>query len=194
MFDIIYEATRQINTQIFFLSALLFFIGYVFAPTAYYKNIRWLIAYPMFVVRIMDQFLKVSHHPLKIFIIVMSLNTVSLFLNLLSGWGVILPYLFIIYMGINIGVVMYHTLEGEFYYLELVNPVAMIELPAAWLSISMAIQFNLTSFWGNTSLPQIEFSRYFTYFLVLVIPMLFLAGVLETILIKFGEKNKIGRN
>lgn len=194
MFDIIYEAIRQINTHIFFLSVLLFFIGYAFAPTAYYKNIRWLTAYPMFVVKITDQFLKKHHHPLKILIIVISLNTVSLLLNLLSGWGLILPYLFIIYMGINIGVVMYHTLEGEYYYLGLINPVAMIELPAAWLSISMAIQFNLTNFWGNTALPQIEFLRYLYYFLVLVMPMLFLAGVLETILIKLSEKNKTGQD
>ena len=190
MIDIISEVLRQINTQIFFMTVLLFFIGYAFAPTAYYKNIRWLTAYPLFVVRVTDKFLEKPHHPLKIFLIIMLLNTASLFFNLVSGWGIILPYLFCVYMGINVGVIMYHTLQGEFYYLGLINPVTLIELPAAWLSISMAVQFNLTHFWGVTTLPQIAFPRYIHYFLATVIPMLLIAGIIETILIKFSEIQK----
>jgi len=183
------ELFSIINTQIFIISILLFFIGYAIAPTAYYKKIKWLTVYPFFIIKLMDDFLKKKHHPLKIFIIIFFLNTVSLFFNLISAWGVLLPFLFIVYMGINIGVVMYHSLEGKFYYVGLLNPVAIIELPAAWLSITMAIQFSLQNFLKLSFLPKIGFMQYVDYFLATIIPLLFFAGIIETVLIVKGGKN-----
>ena len=56
--------------------------------------------------------------------------------------------IFSIYLGINLGVVMYHTLKGKHFYLSLFNPVALIELPAAWLSFAMAIQFSATHYFN----------------------------------------------
>jgi len=179
-----------LNIQVFFISALLFFIGYALAPTAYYKKIKWLTIYPFFIIKIMDAFLKKQHHPLKIFIIIFALNSTSLLFNLLSAWGIILPYLVIIYMGINIGVVMYHSLDGKFYFLGLLNPVAILELPAAWLSIAMSIQFSLTYFFHSTTLASLDFSTYLQYFLYTIIPILFLAGVIETVLISRAAKQK----
>ena len=44
------EVFNVINLQIYLFSILLFFIGYAFAPTAYYKKIKWLIAYPFFII------------------------------------------------------------------------------------------------------------------------------------------------
>ena len=163
-------------------------MGYAFAPTAYYKKIKWLTAYPFYIIKLMDQFFKKQHHPLKIFIILFSLNVTSLLLNILSAWGIILPYIFVLYMGLNIGIVMYHSLEGRFYYLGLLNPVAILELPAAWLSIAMAVQFSMTRFFQVTYLPAIEFSHYLKYFLYTVIPLLLIAGILETILIVVAVK------
>ncbi len=177
-----------INIQVLFFSVLLFFVGYALAPTAYYKKIQWLTAYPFFIIKLMDQFFKKKHHPLKIFFILISLNTLSLFLNLLSAWGVVLPFLFVIYMGINIGIVMYHSLEGRYYYLGLLNPVALLELPAAWLSIAMAIQFSLTHYFNLTGFESISFNQYLKYFTMTVLPLLFVAGVVETILIAKVEK------
>ena len=182
------EVFKVINAQIFIISILLFFVGYAIAPTAYFKKIKWLTAYPFFIIKLMDAFFEKKHHPLKIFFIIFFLNTVSLFFNLISAWGVVLPYLFIVYMGINIGVVMYHSLEGKFYYVSLLNPVALIELPAAWLSITMAIQFSLQNFMKISFLPTISFTHYIDYFLFTIIPMLFFAGILETILIVKGKK------
>jgi uncharacterized membrane protein SpoIIM required for sporulation len=177
-----------INTQIFIISVLLFFIGYVLAPTIYFKKVKWLTAYPFYIIKLMDLFFKKKHHPLKVFFILFGLNTFSLSLNLISAWGVFLPYLMVIYMGMNIGVVMYHVLEGHFYYLGLFNPVALLELPAAWLSIAMAIQFSLTHFFGKTGLEHISFDQYVIYFMSTVIPLLLVAGIIETILIVRGVK------
>ena len=184
------EVFEVINPQIFIISILLFFIGYAIAPTAYYKKIKWLTIYPFYIIKLMDAFFQKKHHPLKIFIILFSLNTFSLFINLLSGLGLFLPFLVIIYMGINIGVVMYHSLEGKFYYAGLINPVALLELPAAWLSITMAMQFSMKHYLNVTYLPEIQLSQYIIYFLKTIVPLLFMAGIIETILIAKGEKDK----
>lgn len=183
MFESFTAVFHVINLQIVFVSILLFFVGYALAPTAYYKKIGWLTAYPFWIIKLMDAFFRKKHHALKIFIIIFLLNTFSLFINLLSAWGVILPFLFVVYMGINIGVVIYHSMEGRYYYLGLLNPVAMLELPAAWLSIAMAIQFSLTHFFNISTFPLLSFSTYIGYFLQTVIPLLLLAGIIETILI-----------
>jgi uncharacterized membrane protein SpoIIM required for sporulation len=179
-----------INLQIFFISVLLFFLGYAFAPTAYYKKIKWLTIYPFYVIKLMDVFFKRKHHPIKIFLIIFVLNTASLLINLLSAWGIILPFLVVIYLGVNIGVVMYHSLNGKFYYLGLLNPVALLELPAAWLSITMSIQFSLTNFFNNSDLVPVDFLTYLLYFLYTIIPLLVVAGIIETILISTTTKDK----
>jgi hypothetical protein len=183
------EVFRVINIQIFIISILLFFVGYAIAPTAYYKKIKWLTAYPFFIIKVMDTFFKKKHQPLKIFFILFTLNTFSLFLNLISAWGILLPFIFVLYMGLNIGVVMYHSLEGKFYYIGLLNPVAILELPAAWLSITMAMQFSLQHFLNISFLPAIGFLKYVDYFLYTIIPLLLIAGIIETIMIVKNEKD-----
>ena len=183
------EVFSAINLQIFFISVLLFFVGYAFAPTAYFKKIKWLTIYPFYIIKLMDAFFQKKHRPMKIFLILFLLNSSSLFINLLSAWGIILPFLVMIYMGINIGVVMYHTLQGKFYYLGLFNPVAFLELPAAWLSITMAIQFSLRHFFGFDWLPELTFGSYVIYYFKTIIPLLLLAGIIETIMIVKGEKD-----
>jgi len=179
---------ENLNLQILLLSALLFFIGYAFAPTAYYKKIKWLTAYPFFIIKLMDSFFKKEHGPIKIFVLLLMLNTISLFINLISAWGIILPFLLIIYMGLNVGVVIYHSLEGHFYYAGLLNPVALLELPAAWLSVAMAIQFSLTHFFKIADLKEVAFSVYIGYFFYAVMPLLVVAGLIETFLISIGSK------
>ena len=189
MIDSFVQLFNIIDPQLFFISILFFFIGYGFAPTAYYKKINWLTAYPFFIIKVMDRFFTKRHHPIKIFFTIFSLNTISLFLNLISGWGIFLPIIFILYMGVNIGVVMYHSLEGKFYYAGLINPVAILELPAAWLSITMAMQFSLQYYFHISDLPVIGFEQYVVYFLMTIIPILFLAGVIETVIIVKSEND-----
>ena len=189
MIESFIEVFKIINIQVFIVSILLFFVGYVIAPTAYFKKINWLTVYPFYIIKLMDTFFQKKHHPLKVFLILFSLNTLSLFVNLISAWGFVLPFLVTLYMGINIGVVMYHSLEGKFYYIGLLNPVAMLELPAAWLSITMAIQFSLQYFLNLSFLPVITFEQYMIFFLKTIIPLLLLAGIIETFIIAKGERD-----
>jgi len=138
----------------------------------------------------MDKYFKKNWQALTIFIVIFGLNSFSLFINLLSGWGILLPFILIIYTGLNIGVVMYHTLEGKFYYASLLNPVAILELPAAWISVAMGIQFGLNRISGLSLYEAISFSKYVDYFLYTVVPLLFLAAIIETVLIIVARKQE----
>jgi hypothetical protein len=169
---------------------LLFFIGYVFAPTAYYKEMKWLTAYPFFIITLIDKHFNKNWHPVKIFLLLFSLNSISLFINLLSGYAIVLPYFAAIYMGLNIGIIIYHTLGGRFYYLSLINPIAIFELPAAWLSLSMAIQFSLSNYFNIIYIPDISFKQYSLYYLTTIIPLLVMSGIIETILIILTRKHE----
>ncbi len=194
MTDHFTEVFDTINLQVYLFSILLFFIGYALAPTAYYKKIKWLTAYPFFIINLIEKHFNQDWHPLKIFTVILLLNSLSLFLNLVSAYGVILPAIFSIYLGINLGIVMYHTLEGKHYYLSLFNPVALIELPAAWLSFAMAIQFSATHYFKIDGITAVSFNQYIYYFVITVLPLLIVAGIIETGLIvvakKFEQKGK----
>jgi len=171
-------------------SILLFFIGYTLAPTAYYKKIGWLTAYSFFIVKLIDKHFNKNWHPVKIFLVLFSLNSISLFINLLSGYAIVLPYFAAIYMGLNIGIIIYHTLEGRFYYLSLINPISIFELPAAWLSLSIAIQFSLSKYFHITNIANISFTQYCFYYLMTIIPLLIMSGIIETLLIVLTRKHE----
>ena len=74
------EVLNIINLQVFLFSVLLFFIGYAFAPTAYYKKIKWLTAYPFFIINLIEKHFNQDWPPLKIFTVILSLNSISLFI------------------------------------------------------------------------------------------------------------------
>jgi uncharacterized membrane protein SpoIIM required for sporulation len=190
MIENFWAVFRIIDLQTIILAALLFFIGYVLAPTVYYKKVKWLTAYPFFIIHLMDKYFKKDWPALTIFIVIFCLNSISLFINLLSGWGIFLPFILIIYTGLNIGIVMYHTLEGKFYYASLLNPVAILELPAAWISVAMGIQFGLNRISSLSLYETISFSKYVDYFLYTVVPLLFLAAIIETVLIIVARKQE----
>ncbi len=195
--EIYTELFDTINLQIYLFSVLLFFVGYALAPTAYYKKIKWLTSYPFFIINLIEKHFNQDWHPFKIFLVLLVLNSASLFLNLVSAYGIILPLMFSIYLGINLGIVMYHTLEGKHYYLGLFNPVAIIELPAAWLSFTMAIQFSAAQYFNVDGITVVSFNQYCYYFLITVIPMLIVAGIIETgiiVVAKQFEKKEQNNN
>jgi len=183
-----------INFKIFLFSALLFFTGYALAPTICYKEVNWLVKYPLWIIKRMDQLSKQKWKPVYLFLFLFIINLLSLFIDLISAFVPLLPFMFAIWTGINIGVVTYHTLEGKFYYAALINPVAFFELPVAFLTFAMAFQYNLSKL-GISTISMIKwqdvaFERYLFLFLIVVLPVLLIAGIIETYLIHFS--NKIG--
>ena len=178
-----------INPQIFFVSILVFFVGYTFAPTAYYKNIKWLTAYPLWVSKKLERLTKINWNPIVLFFFLLIINSISLFAALLCGLAPILPVLYTLSVGFNIGVITYHNLKGKLYYAALLNPVALFELPAAFVVFTMAFQYNLQMFNLNIlNIHPAAFKDYINVFFYLVIPLLTIASIVETTLIIISKK------
>ncbi|MBN2426450.1 MAG: stage II sporulation protein M [Calditrichaceae bacterium] len=189
MIENILNILSIIHIKIFLISILFFIIGYAAAPTAYYKEIRFLTAYPLWVAKKMEAWAKKKWHPALLFLFLFSMNSISLLLNFFSGYVPGLPVIFAIWTGLNIGLITYHTLKGQYYFVSLANPVALFELPAAFISFTAAIQFNISYFFPDLfSLPQVSFSGYMTLYYFITLPLLVISGIIETILIIFSQK------
>ena len=183
------EALQLLSTRLFLVSMVLFFIGYTVAPWVYYKDIKILLAYPKWLGKKLDKLASKKWHFLSLFVFLVGINSLSLFVDLLSGFVPGLPVLFAIWTGFNIGVITYHTLVGKFYFSSLLNPVALFELPAAFISFSLALQYNCVLVqcpWAE-QIPQ-SFLAYLKAFLWLVIPLLIIAGLIETAAIKLAQR------
>lgn len=181
-----------LNLQVFFVGILVFFIGYTLAPTAYFKEIKWLLAYPLWISKKLEYLAKANWSPIYLFFFLLIINSISLFIALLTGFVPILPVLYTMSVGFNIGVITYHNLKGKLYYAALLNPVALFELPAAFIVFTMAFQYNLHILNLNVlNIKTIPFKDYLDIFLSLVIPLLILASIIETALIMISRKIKI---
>ncbi len=189
MIAAIQHALAMINLRIFLFSILLFFVGYTLAPFVYYRRFKLLLAYPLWVARKLDDIARKNWRPLVLFAFIFTMNLLSLFVDLISGYVPALPFVFAVWTGLNIGVVTYHTLEGKFYYISLLNPVAIFELPAAFVAFSLAIEFNchlLNCTVFNQSVSA--FQPFLQSFAIIVIPLLIIAGIIETFAIRLANK------
>jgi uncharacterized membrane protein SpoIIM required for sporulation len=184
-----------INLQIFFISILVFFIGYTFAPTAYFKNIKWLTAYPLWMSKKLERLAKVKWNPVFLFFFLLIINSTSLFAALLTGLVPMFPVFYAMSVGFNIGVITYHNLKGKLYYAALLNPVALFELPAAFIVFTMSFQYNLQILNIKIlNIKAVSFNEYLNVFLFFVIPLLTLASIVETTLIIISRKIKVDDN
>ncbi|MBN1406134.1 MAG: stage II sporulation protein M, partial [Calditrichaceae bacterium] len=108
---------------------------------------------------------------------------------LLSGLVPVLPALYTWSVGFNIGVITYHNLKGKLYYAALLNPVALFELPAAFIVFTMAFQFNLHFINIKVlDIREVTFNEYINVFISVVIPLLTIASIVETTLIVISKK------
>ncbi len=183
------QGLELIHLRVFLFSMVLFFAGYTLAPWVYYKNIKPLLAYPKWLAQKLDKLASKRWHFLTLFLFILTINTFSLFVDFISGLLPGLPILFAVWTGFNVGVITYHTLVGKFYFASLLNPVALFELPAAFVAFTLALQYNcvvIGCHWlGN--LPE-NFSHYWNAFLWIVLPLLIIAGIIETFAIKLAQR------
>ncbi len=126
---------------------------------------------------------------LLVFFIIFGLNNLSLASAFLSGLLIILPPFIAFLTGFNIGVMSYEMMGWRGIWQILVNPVAWLEFPAAFISFSFAHQLAEAQLmfrdWGYTSGMLMELGYlYFKY----VFFLLLAAAVIETILIYFSRK------
>ena len=189
MIDLFFSTLKLINLQVFLFSALIFMLGYALAPTVHYKNIKWLMAYPLWMENALEKLLGKKLNTLLMFFFIFVLNFLSLLLDFLSGFVIFVPLIMALWMGLNIWIITYNMLNGRFFYSALFNPVSLFELPAAFIALSLAFQLNLASL-GSSFIPteNISFSLYFKAFLSLVVPLLVISGIIETIVLHISKK------
>lgn len=182
--DIYLSIWWTLDKKLFFLSAGIFLLGIFSAPWVIQRKLRFLTGYPMWVYRRLSEYLDHEHGFLSLFLLIFSLNAFSLFINLLSGWSGILPFLFAFWTGLNVAIVACHIGGDSGVLAIFVNPVAWIELPVTWLVLSTAMQLGIeivkTGF-SNEALAI--FGTAFNNYVFVVIPLLSFAAFLEVTLI-----------
>ncbi len=188
-FDTYKDVFAALNWDLIGFSAILFMIGVLLAPTIIERNIRWLTAYPEWAFQKIERFVKKKPSVLKLFLVTFLLNTFSVLIVYLSGFTIGLPFLLIIWAGINSGILLYkNTGGGIAIILFFLNPVALFELPANWIGFSLPLEMSLFYFHTFAYKTVLQtFQRDFFIFEWLVIPLLILAALIEATLIhKFG--------
>ena len=184
------DILRIIDIKLTALSCVLFCLGLFLSVWIVKKKLRIFLFFPLWIWGLVKRYLSPNDHFLKIFLFIFSLNSISLFANLVSGFLLGLPLIFAILLGINIGIIIL-TETGRLDYIAIfLNPVSLFELPAAWISLSMGIKISI-SLYPNflfCSALQMFYKGLYVYFLV-IIPLLIISGLIETSLIKAFTKN-----
>ncbi len=172
----------------FFLSATIFLIGIYLAPTIVERNVSFLLWYPRKMRSLMEKIISTRLPIVLIFLLIFTLNNLSLFLSLLSGFLIIGPLLSAFLTGLNVAIVSYEMLGWQGIWQILVNPVAWLEFPAAWLSFAMGFKIALTIFTQNWEAGVATFHQLLPFYIKIVVLLLFIAGILESALIRIMEK------
>jgi hypothetical protein len=186
MFSELFEA---INYTYFFVSAVLFLVGINTGPIVVEKNIQWLMAYPLLMKRLMDRYFKTKRAFIILFFIIFILNNLSLFTSFLSGFLVVLPPFAAFVTGLNVSIISFELMGWKGIWQILVNPVAWLEFPAAWLSFAMGFRLAETIITRHSFHFAIdEFTFLLLMYFKYVLTLLFIAALLEAAMIVFAEK------
>lgn len=179
---LIHRIFSVITIELFLIAAGLFFAGLWLSIGVVKKQIRLLCWYPEWIWEKLQDFL--NHRPslIKLFALIFLLNASSLFFNLISGFGVVLPAVFAILLGMNVGIIAYE--EGGIKALAsmFIAPHALFELPAAWLSIALGLRLGLEMIAPNSNIRWI-FHQNLSLYVQVILPLLFIAAVLESIFV-----------
>lgn len=182
-----HKISLLISIKMFLLSAGLFFLGVFLSVYVVKKQIRFLCWYPEWIWKKLKEFLSKQPGYCKIFLLVFVLNASSLFFNLISGFGVLLPIVFAILIGMNVGIIGYKEGGIKALILMFFSPHALFELPAAWLSIAFGIRLGLEVIAPNPNIRWIFHESLFLY-LCVILPLLFIAALLESAFVYFTIK------
>ena len=181
----------QVNFAYFFAASALFILGIYCAPSIVDKNIRWLLVYPRWVAKLMEKYFSARWGFLQIFLIILILNNVSLFLGFASGYLIILPFLFAFLTGFHIAVIGYDLMGWQGIWHLLVNPIAWLEFPAAWISFGMGFRLAFTVFrYHNIEIINEVFRLLLPLYFKYVFTLLLIAALLESVLIIVAERHK----
>ncbi len=180
----------QVNFAYIFVAAVLFVGGIYFAPAVVDRNINWLLAYPRWVARLMEKYFSARWGFIPIFLIILILNNFSLFSGFVSGFLVIFPFLIAFFTGFNVSVIGYDMAGWKGVWQMLINPVAWLEFPAAWISFALGFRLaSLTAENGFAAAGQ-AFHTLLPLYFKYVFSLLLVAAILESLLIVWAERHK----
>lgn len=186
-FEFYASIIRSLRGELILFSALLFFGGLFSAPRVVEREIRPLLRYPLWIWRRIQHWLH-PHDPFaKMVVIIYFLNATSLLANILSGLFVFLPFVFAYLVGLHVGVIVVEETGKWSLTGLLLNPVAFMELPATWISLSIGMELGLFLF-HNFSLSGVLplFCQGLLVYGTLILPLLLVAAFTEVLLIKWG--------
>lgn len=196
MFEHYAQVFSQLNGHLILLAGILFTLGILLADSVLDRNIGWLISYPVWVYKKIEKLMERLSNVLLTFLFIFFFNAVNLFLGFVSGFLVILPILLAIWTGLNVGIIarkmMIEQNQTGGLWLIFLNPVAVFELPAGWISFSIGLEMGIKflSVMNYTVVESLFLER-LSLFIYLVIPLLLVAALLEAAMIHY-IKNKIG--
>jgi len=191
-----------------FLAALLFAAGLGTSMPVVRRDVRWLMALPMWVVRRVLRLIGAGFPPVRVFLVIFCFNTVAIFVYMASGVLIVLPALIAFLTGLNIGVIVLKAGDmelpsGERPLAETMGSeaehevapwvslcslaVLVLELPSFWLSVGMGIRMGreLTKA-GQYTLANMSalLGERATAYCAIIIPVLFLSALAETAAIR----------
>jgi hypothetical protein len=178
------DAWRLIDWGLFLLAAGLFFLGVLFAPIVVRREVRFLLWYPLWIWGHIKRHMDLDVPFFRLWALIVSLNSFSLFCNLVSGFSIILPPLFGFLLGIHIAIISLKEMGKLRLVLLVLNPVSLFELPAAWISLSLGMGFGRDLYLSKYTNVLSLFERNLMGYLFLVLPLLAIAGFIEVSLIK----------
>ncbi len=184
MLDAWLSVVDRVDVTWFLVSAACFVSGYVAAYPVARFDVEVLTWYPLWVWRKVKEAIDPDDPWLKLFVFLFTFNSVSLLANFLSGFLVVLPLVFAVLLGLNIGVIAMEEAGGwGLFAMTALNPVAWIELPAAWTSLAIGFQLAETLLERGVGAAAAEFPALAEVYLYVVLPLLLAAALLESTLI-----------
>jgi uncharacterized membrane protein SpoIIM required for sporulation len=185
---------RLIDGVLFLLAAALFFLGVLSASLVIKKEVRLLLRYPLWIWGLIKRHIDLDAPFFRLWTLIFSLNSFSLFCNVVSGFSIILPPLFAFLLGIHIAIISLKEMGKLRLVFLILNPVSVFELPAAWFSLSLGMGFGRDLYLSKYTNVLYLFERNLMGYLFLVLPLLAIAGFIEVSLIKtLGKATVIDR-
>gem|GEM_PF-2332921 len=176
-----------ISLELFLISAALFILGLFLSIVVVKKDIRFLCWYPERIWSWLKKVLQKNPGYFKLFSLIFTLNSTSLLFNLIAGFGVVLPIIFGILIGMNVGIIAYKEGGIKAMFSMFVAPNALFELPAAWLSIAAGMRLGWEMIASDAKVGLIFFQLLLIY-PGIILPLLFIAALLESAFVYISLK------
>ncbi len=186
-FDLYTDAIGSLRGELILLAALLFFAGLVCSAVVVHKEISFLLWYPLWIWHRIQPWVRPRDPFMKMVLTIFCLNATSLLANILCGLLGVLPFVFAYLVGLHVGVIVVVETGRLNLLAMLVNPVALLELPATWMSLSLGMELGLFQL-GALSLVKVFplLCHGLSVYGLLILPLLLTAAFLEVFLIKWG--------